>query len=53
MTEMFTWIADFSGILKNPKTDKPLFVSDVIHKTFINVHEGGTEAYAATGKKIF
>lgn len=49
MTEMFTPKADLGLLLEG---NEPLYVSDVVHKAFIEVNEEGSEAAASTGKKL-
>ena len=44
MSNLFNYMADLSGITEEEK----LFVTKILHKTFIGVNETGTEAAAAT-----
>ena len=46
MTDMFGPTADFSGMTGG--INKGIYVSEVVQKAFVEVHEEGTEAAAAT-----
>jgi serpin B len=41
-------VADFTGMTRGRTPDERLNISDVIHKTYVDVNEEGTEAAAAT-----
>jgi serpin B len=50
MTDAFDFhVADFSGMVTQKQMEtRPPYISQVIHKAFVDVNEEGTEAAAAT-----
>ncbi len=44
--------ADFTGMYDKMKEYRNLFIADVMHKTFVDVNEEGTEAAAATSVEM-
>ncbi|XP_055380036.1 antichymotrypsin-2-like [Condylostylus longicornis] len=49
MTNLFSNEADFSKFLK---MNEPLSISKAVHKAYIDIHENGAEAAAATGYEL-
>ncbi len=49
MPTAFNSNADFTGMFDSSKVNENLFISKVIHQSFVQVDEEGTEATAATG----
>lgn len=49
MTEMFTETTNLGGLSEGGDS---VFISDVLHKVFIEVNEAGSEATAATGNEM-
>ena len=52
MSHIFSREADLSGLAARRSGSEPLYLSEVLHKTFLELDERGTEAVAATASEV-